>query len=114
MGDWIQENTMTLSPPSTDHLQCVSLKKAAAVLDVSADTVTRLMRRGELRGAKVKGNIRVYLWSLDQYLKMNEIMPQTGQPEEQAHRPRRATGATHRAAMQRLGKLGIVNDSMAR
>jgi plasmid maintenance system antidote protein VapI len=93
---------------SIDDLQMVSLKKAAQLLDVHPDTVSRLIRKdGKLRAAKIKGSIRVYLWSIDQYTKMNEIVPVSEKKQEARAPGRRSHSAGYRAAVDSLKQLGI-------
>lgn len=97
-----------------DDLQLVSLQKAAELLDVCDDTITRMLRRGDLRGTKVQRKIRVYLWSIDAYQKKNEITPVTEQAPA-PNRPRaQLRSAGHRAALRDLKDLGFRNDSPPR
>jgi hypothetical protein len=97
---------MTLCASAIDDLRVVSRQKAAEAMDVHPDTVNTMLRKGELRGAKVKGKIRVYVWSIDLYLKKHEIKPDQEKAIERQQR-RETRSAGHNAALKSLRSMGI-------
>lgn len=99
---------MISTPSRIDDLQTVSRQKAADLMDIDEDTVTGMLRSGDLRGTKTKGMIRVYVWSIDAYQKKNEIIPRTAPAEENPVRPRaRNHSAAHRQAVRELDEMGL-------
>lgn len=96
-------------PSDIDHLRCVSLKKAACTLDMSTDTIERMLRAGEMRGAKIRGEIRVYVSSIDEYLKNHEITPRPEQ-KKPGELKRRIMNNHHDAAVRQLRSFGILKD----
>lgn len=50
----------------------LTVKQVAAKLGVSPRTVWRMIAEGQLRAVRVRGCTRVYLLSVEEYLKQNE------------------------------------------
>jgi excisionase family DNA binding protein len=50
----------------------LTVKQVAAMLGVSSRTVWRMIAEGQLKAVRVRGCTRVYLQSVEEYLKRNE------------------------------------------
>jgi excisionase family DNA binding protein len=55
-----------------DSLNLPSVKQAAVMLNVSVRTVWRMIAEGQLKTVHVRGCTRVYLQSVEEYLKQSE------------------------------------------
>ncbi len=71
---------MTIPGEPIDHGPLLSRDEAARFLNVSSQTVYRILRRGELRGYRVGHSIRISQTDLENYLKA--IPPPTEQEED--------------------------------
>ena len=93
-------------PENYSDLDCLKIQAVAKIMDVSADTIRRLIKRGKLKAVKVGKNVRVCRWSIDEYMRTNEIEPEN-QTEEKTPRHRTSNGAGYRAALKKAQELGI-------
>ena len=106
--------TKRLRPPAVirnkaddTYHQCLTVSKAAELLSVSSVTIHRMLKSGRLHGTKDGRLIRVFQWSLDQYLIENTTAPENPL-EPQTNKPKRSVKTTsHHVAMNRLESMGI-------
>ena len=95
-----------MTPAHLHHLATVSRQETAELLRFDIDTITRMLRSGDLKGGKYRGKIRVYVWSIDEYQKKHEITPRAVEAEKPARQPRRAS-AKHKGAVDELHGMGF-------
>lgn len=87
--------------------RAIPIAEAAAEIGVSPRTVRGLLERGEIRGHRVGRAVRVYLESLEDYQRRNEITPRAPAPDG-PKRPGRRKSPRSGEAMQKLARLGIM------
>jgi excisionase family DNA binding protein len=101
---------MRLHPPSaranTDDLECLSMQTVAEIMDVSPITIRKLINNGKLKAIKIGKCVRVFKWSIDEYVRNHEIESYSS-PEEKQPRRKTSNGAGYRAALKKAQELGI-------
>jgi excisionase family DNA binding protein len=73
----------------TTTSQLLTAKQCAARLGVSDKFVYRLFHAKKLRGLQVEGAVRIYLASLEEYIRAHSNAPPEPAPVVPASRPRR-------------------------
>ena len=81
----------------------VTIQEAAEEMSVCMDKVRDLIDEGELKGHRVGRAVRVYLDSISDYQRRNEIAPRTIATPKRT----RKIATAHLQAMDELTRLGI-------
>jgi excisionase family DNA binding protein len=94
--------------PSTKTIFNVSVKETAKLLGVVPVSIHRMLGDGRLQGTKDGRLVRVFLWSLEQYLMKNTTETENQDTNEPASKPKRSVKSTsYHVALRQLKEFGL-------